>query len=450
MKGTILFISPSAYPIGGVATWLDYVSKGLQEKDWRVVVGLASGKWHDAETYREKHGCLTVRPINNNSGSREGRIRAIEDIIKRVNPELVVGVNIPDCYIAALRSRAIKVWPKIVMTVHAIQPDFYEDIRKYSEVLDGVICTNKLACELAKVDSGFNEKQIYYAPYGVSVNSKNNIIRAPGDPLRLAYVGRLEQWQKRIHDLLPILAHLEDAGINYQLLIAGTGPEETWIKSQFGSRIEKQFVQFLGEVQLHEMNKIVYDRTDALIVTSAWETGPINIWEAMASRVPVVTSQYIGSGLENVLSNNKNCLTFTIGNTRQAAECIMQLLDRSIREKIVRGGHRLVTTKYNKKLSVEAWDRCFTSILVSSDNKEGVKQPLTITPGGRLDRIFGIRLGETIRCTFDRRYAHQSAGSEWPHSYGIREVHDSSFWSMARRLDEVAAEENSQTQSRAS
>ncbi len=437
VKGTILFISPSAYPIGGVATWLDYLSKGLQEKDWRVAVGLASGRWHDAQIYKEKHECLTARPITNNTGSRGGRIRAIEDIIKKVNPELVVGVNIPDCYIAAVRSRGVNVSPKIVMTVHAIQPDFYEDAKEYAHVLDGVICTNKLACELAKVDSKLNEEQIYYAPYGVSLNSKRNIKRVLGEPLRLAYVGRLEQWQKRIHDLLPILAHLEGAGIGYQLLIAGTGPEENWINRQFGSRIERQIVQFLGEVQLHEMKKRVYERADALIVTSAWETGPIIIWEAMASGVPVVTSQYIGSGLENSLTNRKNCLTFPIGDTRAAAACIMQLMDKNVRDKLVRGGYQVINEKYNQNSSVEAWDRCFMKIMASSINNEDVKQSFKVARRGRLDRIFGIELGETVRSTFGRRYVHHSAGSEWPHSYGTRDLHDSSFWSLAKRLDKA-------------
>jgi glycosyltransferase involved in cell wall biosynthesis len=329
------------------------------------------------------------------------------------------------------------------MTIHAIQPDFYDDAKEHAAVLDGVVCTNKLACELVKVDSGVNEKRIFYAPYGVTVHTKTNTSKEFQEPFRLAYVGRLEQHQKLVHDLPPILEHLEAAGFKYQLIIAGTGPEETWIKREFKDRMNVGIVEFLGAIELHEMNKNVYDRADAVIITSAWETGPIIAWEAMASGVPVVTSQYIGSGLENSLTNNKNCLTFPVGDSREAAECIMRLKDVHVREKLVRGGYQVVNNRYDQQSSVEAWDRSFVKIMASQINSEAVKQSFTVTPSGRLDRVLGIGLGETIRSAFSRRYVHQSAGSEWPHSYGTRNLHDSSFWSMAKSLDEAATKGSS-------
>src|SRR5690349_18307661 len=39
----ILFVAPSAYPLGGVATWLDYVVPGLRHRNWKVTLGLVQG-----------------------------------------------------------------------------------------------------------------------------------------------------------------------------------------------------------------------------------------------------------------------------------------------------------------------------------------------------------------------------------------------------------------------
>lgn len=41
--GHILLVAPSAYPLGGVATWIDYIVPGLRQHDWKVTLGLTDG-----------------------------------------------------------------------------------------------------------------------------------------------------------------------------------------------------------------------------------------------------------------------------------------------------------------------------------------------------------------------------------------------------------------------
>ncbi len=43
----LLVVAPSAYPLGGVATWLDDLVPGLERAGWRVTVGLTAGRHHD-------------------------------------------------------------------------------------------------------------------------------------------------------------------------------------------------------------------------------------------------------------------------------------------------------------------------------------------------------------------------------------------------------------------
>ena len=53
--------------------------------------------------------------------------------------------------------------------MHGIQPNLYEDAKNYRQVLDAVICTNKLACELVREEACISSGRIFYAPYGVEL-----------------------------------------------------------------------------------------------------------------------------------------------------------------------------------------------------------------------------------------------------------------------------------------
>ena len=64
-------------------------------------------------------------------------------------------------------------------------------------------------------------------------------------------------------------------------------------------------VTFLGRLSPTEMRDKLYARANTLLMPSFWETGPIVNWEAMAAGVVVVSSRYVGSGLEGSLQHGK-------------------------------------------------------------------------------------------------------------------------------------------------
>lgn len=73
----VVFIAPSAYPLGGVAVWLDYLVKNLGAAGWEPVVGLVSGRWQNTGAYLDAYPALPVVEITNPTGSAEGRLRAL-------------------------------------------------------------------------------------------------------------------------------------------------------------------------------------------------------------------------------------------------------------------------------------------------------------------------------------------------------------------------------------
>ena len=85
----LLFVAPSAYPLGGVATWLDYLLPGLEEQGWEPSLGLVAGKHHDPVRYLAAHPLQRAVSIHNPTdkasaaaGARVGHARAPTDEIE--------------------------------------------------------------------------------------------------------------------------------------------------------------------------------------------------------------------------------------------------------------------------------------------------------------------------------------------------------------------------------
>ena len=433
----IFFVAPSAYPLGGVAVWLDYLLPGLEAGGWQVTLGLVSGSYHDVDAYCRVYPRLQhVVAIDNPTGSRRGRINNLAGTFLYHAPDLIIGVNIPDVFDAVniIRSNN-KDAPHVAMAIHGIQPDLLDDVAAYRLVLDGVICTNRLTGRLAGVDAGMERSRILYAPYGVDQVREESVPQQVRGKLRIAWVGRLEQEQKRIFDLVQIIDQLACKGMEFEILIAGNGPEEQNLRKKLEQRQLLSYVCFLGMIAPEKMQELVYAHCDVLLVTSYWETGPIIIWEAMASGIPVVSSRYIGSGLEMGLIDGKNCLLYDIGDCVAAVAQLAKLREPGLRACLSAGGRGLVKTRYNRKLSIQAWDTAFQAIL--SLPVRGAVPLGFILPSGRLDRLLGVRKGEYIRRLLGISHTHAAAGGEWPHSYGPRKHDDSCFWQKAGQEDTI-------------
>ena len=431
--GHILIIAPSAYPLGGVATWIDYVVPGLRRLGWQVTLGLTEGTHHNVNAYLAAHPMQEVVRIRNGTGTREGRIRSLCAAITAVGPNIVASVNIPDVYSAAGRlKRSGFMELRVVMTLHGLDADYFEQVKRDAPSLDAVIATNRLACKLASSIGGLESHKIYHAPYGVHIpasllpNKKDNTIR-------VGFIGRLEKPQKRVDELLAITREMDRQNIGYQLLIAGEGPAGRWLRSELKSNIDRGKVKFLGALSGREVENL-YGAIDTLLITSRWETGPIVAWEAMAHGILVVTSAYIGSGLEGNLHHGDNCLMYPLGNAAAAVECIVQSENIELRRRLTKAAFAFVRERMSHERSIEIWSQCFVKIKAQPVQRPFVENKQH-EPAGRLDRLLGPRLGETARRVLHRQRVPSEPGEEWPHISVTSQLPEEIFWHLARAAD---------------
>ena len=410
-------VAPSAYTLGGVQTWLDYLVPGLTDKGWTVHVLLVDGVHSRADEYLRVHPLPDVVRVANPTGSREGRIRALSGCIATVDPDIVLVVNIVDAYEAVRRLRTkSRSGPKIAMALHGLNACFQQDIQRWHGLLDGVIATNRLAVQAAIEFGGMPASRTHYSPCGVEIGPEPAPI-CPNETLELAYVGRFDNSEKRVLDLAPVLAALQRENVPFRLRLAGAGPEETDLREALASFGDK--VQFLGSLDAETLRKHLFTPQNIILILSHSETGPLVAWEAMAGGAVVVTSRFVGIGLEGALYDGRTCLTFPTGEAERAAWAISRLREIRLRISLSSAGRQLAYGRYSRASSIQAWDEALSSTLVAPDREEVVIPAENGLLFGRLDKLVGALLAEEVRHLLNIRFEHAEPGGEWPHSYGL-------------------------------
>lgn len=433
-RRSLAFLAPSAYPLGGVADWLDYVMIGLTDRGCKCQLLLVKGTGHDVERYLGRHPWPDVQIVSNETGSREGRIRGLLSAIDRSEADLVVSINLVDAYEAIRRKRTRdRFSPKVVMALHGLESSLVEDIRREKDVLDGVIATNRLSAAIAS-DEMDSQERVHYAPYGVPVSTPVREFKATGQQLRLLYAGRIEQEQKRVLDLPKIVHAVRSKGIDATLSIAGGGPVESRLREEFDRVKVANAIIWLGDLNSQALAQ-AYRSHDALIITSEWETGPIVAWEAMSFGLPVVSSRYIGHGLEGALVDGLTALLFDIGAVDGAVQSLLRLQNSSMRRALSENGLELVRHRYSRDASVAAWHDAICRVVSAPALRAG--PPRRSTPSGRLDRWVGVSRAEDLRRLLGIAFVPDSPGSAWPHT-GSTSSRQSEFLQHARELDSTS------------
>ena len=141
-------------------------------------------------------------------------------------------------------------------------------------------------------------------------------------PLRMAWIGRMNEDEKRVSDLPKIAAQLRDAGLSFTLDLMGDGPARDSLSRAFD-------VLDLGDcVRMHPWSPTneVLDllaRSDILLMSSNSEGMSITVMEALSMGCGIVSSRV--SGVEDYESRSaaNSCLwIFDIGDVPGAVEKI--------------------------------------------------------------------------------------------------------------------------------
>ena len=213
---------------------------------------------------------------------------------------------------------------------HTPHASYFEPASIYNHVLDAMICINaSVASTLLEHGGQEVRRKTHVIMHGVSGPGQVYPLRTFDThiPLRIAYIGRFCQESKRVSDLAKILGALRERGVDFQVTLAGDGPD--WAKTKRQFEALGLSARFVGTVAPEEVNQILM-RHDALLITSNFEGGPLVLLEAMGVGCVPVVSRCSGL-IAHVVDEGANGLSFEVGDVDGAADHLARLdRDRTV------------------------------------------------------------------------------------------------------------------------
>jgi glycosyltransferase involved in cell wall biosynthesis len=215
----------------------------------------------------------------------------------------------------------------IVGYLHADDKHYYDIARFFSPYIDRYVCVSRKIQETLQEKMPWRKNDFECRPCGIEFENENYSIDArPAEnnskALRIVYVGRLSEYQKRIFDLPLLVQQLRKRVGFYELHIIGDGEDKVGLKNQLD-----QLGEGTSNIQifLHgkRTNKDVFDilKTSSIFFScSSFEGASIALLESLAlGCIPVVTDV---SGVRDFIHNKANGFIFEVGNIVGAADLI--------------------------------------------------------------------------------------------------------------------------------
>lgn len=296
---------------------------------------------------------------------------ACQEIVRTLLELRPAIVNLNDCVSFALGSvpllRAIRPYCLLVDVVH-VEPqedDFVRHRRRYLHLLDGLVATSRSAIERLRASSGSaRDLPMRYIPYGVPA-AQGQRSRSTRH-LRLLYVGRLQEEQKRVSLLPRILRLLADRGREFHLTLVGDGPKRAHLEQEFAALGLRAFVTFAGLVRPEAVGAFYLD-SDVLLNVSRYEGFPITIIEAMsAGCVPLLTD--LPSVDSAVLVSGRNCLLIPVDEPERAVDLLSNLTPEELEE--MSDAARRTGTSFTVEKMVGEYQAFFEELASSRQTRE--------------------------------------------------------------------------------
>ena len=407
-----LFIcTPTHSTEGGVERILESLTRHLPLLGFRVTFGLMKGaRFHDPAKFRRAFPDVRGIEVDGTSGTAYGRRRALRRAILAADPDLILVARVFDAYPVCGELKREGHRLRLAVTIQAYEPEYLVDLARYAEFVDLCVTSGELIAEAVRRFTSMPSARVRSIPGGVAPPRR---LRTRNDgPLRIGYVGRLEQVQKRVLDLPLLAAALDRRAVPYTCVVAGAGSAAARLREQLPGAT---FHGWLSHDNLYER---IYPEIDVLIHFAEWEGITIAPREAMAHGVVPVVSRFTGQAMEAQFLDGVNSLTFGVGDVAGAADCIERLhRDRALLDHLSGAARESQTGIRSQDGAMRAWDEAFREAL-AGPRRVGSSLPAAPVDDGLLTSL-GVPpwLAEGFRRVRGRR--HSDPGSEWPHCSGF-------------------------------
>lgn len=191
-----------------------------------------------------------------------------------------------------------------------------------------------------------------------------NSFASANEPIVL-YVGRMVM-EKGVQVLLEAIPKVLSLYPGTKFLLVGTGYYLEDLKRQASSLGIDHCVRFLGYVSDEELRKL-YKIADAVCIPSLYEPFGIVALEAMAAKVPIVTSDT--GGLRDFVEHMATGITTYVGDSGSLAWGLLEALrNPQLAEKLKRDAYQKVKHIYNWRVIAERTVEVYKKVMAEAAN----------------------------------------------------------------------------------
>src|SRR6056297_2096109 len=272
---------------------------------------------YDARLATPEHAILLLEGCDGHAASRR---------VARWLDEAGIQIVLVTAMTPAIVHDAIPHLPRnirVIARLTEISQHSYQSALRHAQALDGVIvqCTRQ-AKDIAAIAPDLPQHRLSNAVDTDRFNSDAQGI-APEAPLRLLFLDRLVDLQKRVFLLPEICRALDATDIAYTLTVAGDGPDAAQLRQRLARWITDGRVTMPGAIAGADVPDVIRAH-DIYLKLSRNEGSPNAVLEALASGLVTIAFDIPGV-IDDVLRDGRSGYIAPSGDTRAVVDRIGRL-----------------------------------------------------------------------------------------------------------------------------
>jgi glycosyltransferase involved in cell wall biosynthesis len=382
-------------PTGGAHTFLVDLCAPLAERGWRASFVTQPGPERGIVNALRAAGGEIEERLWPAAALPEERAERLAAWVNDARPAAYVISASPDAGWLALPLLDPKV--PTLSIAHNDVGAFYEPLKHYGEFVDCAVSVSREIHRRTIEECGVPPGRARRVPYGVdSLGETEARARADaspaGGPLRIGYVGRLVQEQKRVLEMAPLASELARRGVEFKLHIVGEGPARAALEAEFARRGVAGRVKFWGWLDQSEVKRRLKE-LDVFLLMSDYEGLSVALLEAMGHALaPVVTG--IRSGTGEVVEDGRSGFVVPVGDVNIFADRLERLArDRRLLA-LLRAGAWEASRPYTVGRMADEYVRCFAEAREINDARDAdsrLRPGFPVMPACRSPYPFWLR-----------------------------------------------------------
>ena len=217
------------------------------------------------------------------------------------------------------------------------------------------------------LESGLNREKLGIIPFGVDMNFFRPInVEKDKNIFQILSVGYLIE-RKGFEYLIKAMENVLKVHNNVKLMIVGSGPLETKLKTLIKDLILENNIQIISNVTDEGLLKL-YNSSDIFVLPSIVDSEGnteglgVVLLEAMACKIPVIGSN-IG-GIPDIVHNGETGLLVLEKDKLEISRAIIKLIENeNLRERISVSGYKMVKKHFNWDIIAKKYITVYNALL---------------------------------------------------------------------------------------